>query len=258
MKLFALLAAKIAVSAQSSAETVAADDVCYSNGEEVACNGLARAGRPSASDDGDRAIGTERRYVDLQEITKKIWKLAGHTGRNRFDERKYWAYGCHCYLLGDRPLTEMGQGAPKDGLDNKCKAYKDCQKCVREKHGNECIGEFKKYTWKYASRRAVFESSNAEGSCERELFQCDLQFAKDTLLMKDTFNEEYHAFWSTLPNGFDNRDPDNCPSNGGVPVEHQCCGGYDREYHWIGLNKKQCCPINDGLSGTVKSIDESC
>ena len=115
----------------------------------------------------------------------------------------------------------------KDGLDNKCKAFKDCQKCVRDKHGEECIGEFKKYTWKYAGKRERFESIDAEGSCERELFQCDLQFAKDTLESHDVFNEEYHAFWSL--NGFDNRDPDNCPSNGGVPVEHECCGGYDRE-----------------------------
>lgn len=255
MKLFALLAANIAVSAQNEVETIAADDVCYSNGVEVACNGLARAGRPNAGDD-DRSMGSERRYADLIGITKKMWRLAGHTGSDRFDERKYWAYGCHCYLLGDRPLSEMGQGAPKDGLDNKCKAYKDCQKCVREKHGNECIGEFKQYTWKYASRRGVFESTNAEGSCERELFHCDLQFAQDALLMKDTFNEEYHAFWST--GGFDNRDPDNCPSNGGVPVEHECCGGYDREYHWIGLNKKQCCPTDNGQSGVVKDADEAC
>jgi len=253
MKLFALFAT------YAAAQDIAEDDVCYSNGVEAPCNPvLARSGRNSGG--GDRSIsgGGERRYQDLKAIASKLWKLNGLTGKDKFDERKYWAYGCHCYLLGDRPLSEMGSGAPKDGLDNKCKAFKDCQKCVRDKHGDQCIGEMKKYTWKYAGKRGQFESTNMEGSCERELFQCDLKFAQDTLASIDTFNDDFHAFWSTRPNGFDNRDPDNCPSNGGIPVEHQCCGGYDREYHWIGLNKKQCCPASDGNSGIVKDNDESC
>ena len=29
---------------------------------------------------------------------------------------------------------------------------KDCQKCARAKHGNECIGEFVKYTWRYSKK----------------------------------------------------------------------------------------------------------
>merc|ERR1712210_274631 len=177
----------------------------------------------------------------------------GLKGQDRFDERKYWAYGCHCYLLGDRPLTEMGTGAPKDGLDNNCKAFKDCQKCVRDKHGEQCIGEFIQYTWKFSGKNQDFSSANDAGSCEQELFQCDLKFAQDTFNSREIFNEDYHAFWSTRPNGFDNRDTDNCPSTGVFPVEHMCCGGYDRPYHWIGLNKNQCCA--EGESGRVVAAE---
>merc|ERR1712187_465114 len=79
-----------------------------------------------------------------------------------------------------------------DALDNKCKAYKDCQKCVRDKHGEQCIGEFVRYTWRYATKRSAFESRNAPGSCERELFECDLQFVKDTYSAKDVYNQDYH------------------------------------------------------------------
>ena len=57
-----------------------------------------------------------------------------------YDEEKYWTYGCHCMLLGDRPLSSMGHGIPVDGLDKACQIYKECQKCVREKYGPECIG----------------------------------------------------------------------------------------------------------------------
>ena len=118
------------------------------------------------------------RYNDLESIAAKYWRKKGLLGKDKFDERKYWAYGCHCYILGDRPMSEMGHGRPVDALDNKCKAYKDCQKCVRETHGDSCIGEFVRYTWRYSTKRNQFESKNPSGSCERELFECDLQFVK--------------------------------------------------------------------------------
>merc|ERR1711920_382130 len=186
------------------------------------------------------AIDAPRRYDDLEAIAVKYWKKSGMTGKNKFDEKKYWAYGCHCFMLGDRAMSEMGHGKPTDALDNKCKAYKDCQKCVREEHGDACIGEFVRYTWKYATKRQAFESKNAPGSCERELFECDLQFVKDTYSTKDVWTEDYHLFWSKT--GWDNEDANNCPSGGNGPVEHQCCGGHTSPYYWINLNKFQCCP----------------
>jgi hypothetical protein len=182
----------------------------------------------------------ERRYDDLESIASKYWRKQGLTGKSKFDDRKYWTYGCHCLMLGDRPMSEMGAGKPVDALDNKCKAYKDCQKCVREKHGDTCIGEFVRYTWRYATKRQAFESKNAPGSCERELFECDLQFVKDTYSTKDVWTEDYHLFWSKT--GWDNEDANNCPSGGNGPVEHQCCGGHTSPYYWINLNKFQCCP----------------
>merc|ERR1712134_239927 len=129
-------------------------------------------------------------------IARKSWRKQGATGKDKFDERKSWTYGCHCLMLGDRPMSDMGSGKPVDALDNKCKAYKDCQKCVRAKHGDECIGEFVRYTWRYATKRSQFESKNAAGTCERELFECDLQFVKDTWSAKEAYNQDYHLFWS--------------------------------------------------------------
>jgi len=66
----------------------------------------------------------DRRYNDLEDMATKYFKK---NGSEKFDERKYLAYGCHCFILGDRAMSEMGQGTPKDALDVKCKAYKDCQ-----------------------------------------------------------------------------------------------------------------------------------
>ena len=84
----------------------------------------------------DRALGEEKRY-------KQLVKMMKHYNPD-FDERKYWAYGCHCLMLGDRPMSEMGHGKPVDGLDSVCRKYKECLKCARKKHGESCIGEFTK------------------------------------------------------------------------------------------------------------------
>ena len=53
----------------------------------------------------DRQLNQERRYNDLKAMAEKLWKKNGLTGDDAFDERKYWAYGCHCYLLG-KPLID--------------------------------------------------------------------------------------------------------------------------------------------------------
>ena len=37
-------------------------------------------------------------------------------GNDKFDEKQYWTYGCHCFFLGDRPLSDMGKGTPVDQL----------------------------------------------------------------------------------------------------------------------------------------------
>jgi len=242
---FTLLA--LAAAQDAAKDQEAKDDVWYGPGGALAGP---RSGQVAADGDADR------RYDDLHSIAKKWFVKQGMTGKNRFDDRKYWTYGCHCMMLGDRPMSEMGKGRPIDALDNKCKAYKDCQKCVRAKHGDQCIGEFVRYTWKYASKISDFQSSNAEGSCERELFECDVQFVKDTFDNKDVFNKDYHAFWSTT--GFDNREEDYCPSGGTAPVEHQCCGGVDGPWYWIGLNNNKCCGQSPNNGGEVVGINDQC
>jgi len=227
------------------------DDKWY--GPKADTNGTAVATGPSVrSGSGRNLEEKERRYDDLTAIAQKLFRKAGLTGKNKFDERKYWTYGCHCLMLGDRPMSDMGHGKPVDALDNKCKAYKDCQKCVRETHGDECIGEFVRYTYRYATKRSQFESKDDAGSCERELFECDLQFAKDTLAQKDVFNEDYHLFWGT---GFDSDE--NCITNGGMPVEHKCCGGHTAPYFWTNMVQNKCCD-NVGGGQTIIDANDQC
>lgn len=69
------------------------------------------------------------------------------------------------------------------------------------KHGETCIGEFNKYTWRWTGRLDTLTSQNPEESCERDLFECDKQFVYNILEEKDVFDIQYHAFWGSGPNG---------------------------------------------------------
>ena len=66
-----------------------------------------------------------KRYFQLKEMMDFF--------NDDFDERKYWAYGCNCLILGDRPMSDPGHGLPVDALDSVCKAYKDCVKCAQDR-----------------------------------------------------------------------------------------------------------------------------
>jgi len=92
-----------------------------------------------------------------------------------FDERKYWTYGCHCLMLGDRPMSDMGKGAPMDALDSVCRAYKECQKCARQQFGDMCIGEFVRYDQRF--RNGDSECTDDANTCGRALCECDRKFS---------------------------------------------------------------------------------
>merc|ERR1712080_65756 len=109
-------------------------------------------------------------------------------------ERKYWTYGCNCLILGDRPMSDPGKGRPVDELDSVCKVYKDCQKCVQMKFGENCIGEMVKYKWGIKSHD-VFCKDKAD-TCERALCECDLQFAQDMPAHRDVYTDDYHMFYT--------------------------------------------------------------
>ena len=226
MKLSSVLSV-LAVSHAS--EDVVADDTWVGPNAGQTQIGIARK--------GDRAIDQERRYDDLTAIAKKYWQK-NSTDKTKFDEKKLWAYGCHCYILGDRPMSKMGKGKPVDGLDRKCMAYKNCQKCVREAHGDQCIGEFVRYNWKFASKTQSFVGGDDIGSCERDLFHCDFQFVQDTFAQQGEYNADFNLFYTSI--GFDPNDGLSClPGDGSDYVERVCKGGNEEPYVWGRKNPKE-------------------
>jgi len=172
-------------------------------------------------------MGLGRRYTDLLKLVKHYTP--------EFDERKYWAYGCNCLILGDRPMSDPGHGRPVDALDMICKQYKDCQKCVRREYGDQCIGEFVKYDWRV--RRGQPECTNEPGTCERNLCECDLDFARKMPSQYEVFDVKYHLFWSPE----DWTPEDNCQKGTGLN-EPECCGPPEGPLVIFNSLNKQCCP----------------
>merc|ERR1712176_12370 len=95
--------------------------------------------------------------------------MGGHFNPD-FKIVKHMSYGCNCnMIIGDRPLSQSGAGQPLDALDATCRDYKECQRCVRARFGDRCVGELTSYGW-----NAITEiCTDAGGTCER-----DTQFAK--------------------------------------------------------------------------------
>ena len=64
------------------------------------------------SGDGSGLRTVSRRYTDLLSIVLHY--------NPDFDQRKYWAYGCNCLMLGDRPMSESGKWVAKSGGSSTC------------------------------------------------------------------------------------------------------------------------------------------
>ena len=73
-------------------------------------------------------------------------------------------------------MSTMGKGAPLDQLDAVCKAYKECQKCARQRFGETCIGEFVRYGMNMVNGYPVCTDDG--DSCGRALCECDNKFAQ--------------------------------------------------------------------------------
>lgn len=187
----------------------------------------------------DKTIGEQKRYSQLIEM------MAYHN--SDFDERKYWTYGCNCLMLGDRPMSDPGKGAPVDALDSVCKKYKDCVKCASMTYGDTCIGEFVKY--KFVTNGNGPTCRDAAGTCDRALCECDAMFAAEHVGAKHVYSDDYHRFYSTT--GFD-ADTDCLKGSGGIVIP-ECCGANDGPMFIYNAHNKQCCP-----DGTIKPSSQSC
>ena len=187
------------------------------------------------------AVAAGRRHARAgDEVSRRYSQLTDMMTHYNptFDDRKYWAYGCNCLILGDRPMSDPGHGPPIDPLDTVCKAYKDCQKCARDAYGSSCIGEFVAYN--YGVENGHMTCSDTPGSCDRAICECDLKFAQDHVTQTHVFDADFHYFWSTVPGGWNPEE--SCPRGGGGGIrDMQCCGNDDGPFVRYNAVNHACC-----------------
>jgi len=175
------------------------------------------------------SLENERRYNQLVEMMELY--------NGQFNPQKFWTYGCNCLMLGDRPMSDPGRGQPVDDLDGACRHYKECLRCVRDQHGEQCIGEFVKYRWFSVGSQA--NCQNAEDTCQRDICECDKSFAEAHALVADQYQDKYHMFFSA--NSGAEWDPQNQCVSGTPGSSSECCGGNGYPYKTYNTNLKECC-----------------
>merc|ERR550534_830488 len=141
---------------------------------------------------------------------------------------RYWVYGCWCFQMGDYPMRK-GVGAPQDNVDKTCKQHKECYRCAKMDHGQECVPEETGYRHKGAydkvTGEAYIQCKDPVGSCKRQICECDKAMAtglEPASSGEDGWNPAHHAFYG----GFDSRTKCLRSVKPGGSKDHkvQCCG----------------------------------
>lgn len=122
--------------------------------------------------------------------------------------REFKRYGCHCWPKGRTILG--GQGRPQDDVDRTCKKLFNCHRCLVIGSGGECGPD--KYQYKVRGKdingtRLVHCDGNEEGTCQRNLCECDLAFAKELSEARADYDES-NSKWK----GF--KTNEECRNNG--------------------------------------------
>ena len=140
----------------------------------------------------------------------------------------------------------MGSGQPRDQLDRHCKEYKECQRCARDRFGDECVPEIVKYEWKNSTSTLAdhLQCGDAPATCERALCECDKAFSSSLSDKMNDFNNEY-SIWSRRWD----REIE-CVKTGTGQGERKCCGLETGPYFIYHERRHQCCDGTISAPGT--------
>jgi hypothetical protein len=205
----------------------------------------------------------------------------------------YCYYGCHCLPEGSHELGKKTFGKTVDRIDGACKAFNQCYQCLKLESGknaedNQGLERFGKNSetdfddevcegartaYRFSLRLDVDTGKkdvvclNAEGTCQRNVCECDKKLAFSLSRLENTWNKKYHSQrnWKgdwvysnecVRGGGGNNYTPaeqccgDSFPNK--IPQQggKQCCG-----YRPFDLDKKHCC---DAEKSKVRATEDEC
>lgn len=173
--------------------------------------------------------------------------------RKRFI-RKLLNYGCHCFP-GTKSFRQVGgKGPSMDSIDGVCKQQFQCHRCLKIDSG--CDADKTGYRAKFiGKRRSVTRDvschKNREGTCARQLCECDKHMA---YTMKSVWNDTLHDnfYWLDKRNKKQNQVfeyENTCirKQNGNNANANKCCGNWPKVIPFNDDNRA-CCVGTDVTS----------
>lgn len=156
---------------------------------------------------------------------------------------RYCYYGCHCLPEGSHNLLGNGYGVPVDPIDRSCKNFFQCYDCAKIEDPT-CQGDKVKYKYRLLQHKLTGKKSiecvNKEGTCQRNICECDKRWSEKLANFEDDFNPKFHKNRGADfdPRWIYNNECIRSPGKFGKPDE--CCG--DSYPDKMPLQKgKKCC-----------------
>lgn len=142
---------------------------------------------------------------------------------------RYCYYGCWCLPNGQHNLA-AGFGQPVDPIDEVCKEFALCYKCLDLDFAGSCNPEKRSYRWgrlrdsngvTYDLECRDDHTRGAAHRCKRYTCECDRVLAIGLGHTHWYWNESHHARWG----GFDREASCETDCIGCIPQD-DCCGAY--------------------------------
>jgi hypothetical protein len=142
---------------------------------------------------------------------------------------RYCYYGCWCLPNGQHNLA-AGYGQPVDPIDEVCKEFALCYKCLDMDFAGTCNPEKRSYRWGRVKDNAgvtydlACKDNPDKGPnhrCKRYTCECDRVLAMGLGQTHGFWNESHHARWG----GFDREASCETDCVGCIPQD-DCCGAY--------------------------------
>lgn len=116
---------------------------------------------------------------------------------------RYCYYGCYCLPEGAHYLGADSFGKVVDPIDRSCKVFNQCYECLKLGNFNvqgtsaTCDGNVTKYRFQLIQNKETGTKSikcmNPEGTCERNVCECDKKLAENLSKWEDDWNSKYHT-----------------------------------------------------------------
>jgi len=158
----------------------------------------------------------------------RLLKLLAAWLQDDSDFEKYSYYGCHCFPTGMDDMAG-GHGEPMDKIDRSCKLFFQCYECAKlgSSADETCDGLSQKYSLKLNTHTTTLERTltclDEEGTCARNICECDRRLAESLYANKDTYNQQYHTLTNDGAWAYNNQ----CQrrnSNQKYGKATECCG----------------------------------